>query len=218
MSNEIQVSFARGLTVYSTIRNSTSGFIWSVTSGYFENPISGNAADYGVSLTEEHVTGVYKGNFPPTIPAGVYNVLAKQQIGGSEAQTDPTIGAGDIQWNGSIVLPLSNIVASGVVQPIRIARGTMVQNFGLYLKSSADHVTPFTSGVVSGQISRDGGAFGVLQSGLVTEVGLGFYRVHLTSGDLLANTASLLFTATGVSGGVSDPLPMAFVLQRTSGQ
>ena len=72
--------------------------------------------------------------------------------------------------------------------------------------------------MVSGQIARDGGAFGALQSGTVTERGLGFFDCTLTSGDLLANTVKLVFTAVGVSGGAADPVPFGAVLQRSSGQ
>jgi hypothetical protein len=81
-------------------------------------------------------------------------------------------------------------------------------------------VTPFTSGVVSGQIWRDGATSpSPLQSGAFTEVGNGFYNLQaLTSGDLLATTVKLLFSAQGISGGQADVLPMSVVLQRSSGQ
>ena len=95
----------------------------------------------------------------------------------------------------------------------------MIQNFPIYLVSATDHVTPFVSGVISGQISRDGGAFGALQSGAFTEIGLGTYKLQaLTSGDILCNTAALVFTGTGISGGTSDPRVFTLLLQRTSGQ
>ena len=88
----------------------------------------------------------------------------------------------------------------------------------MYLKSSADHVSPFLSGQCSGQISKDGGAFVPMQSGIFTEIGQGFYKTTLTSGDTLANSLALLFNAVNLSGGQSDPLPMAILTQRTSGQ
>jgi hypothetical protein len=130
---------------------------------------------------------------------------------------------GDLEWNGTYVTPLSDLATSGQlgqIGPLRIARGTMLQNFQFKLVSSADHLTAFTSGVVSGQIARDGGTtFGPLQSGSFFEIGLGWYGLSaLTSGDLLANTAALVITANGISGGTSDQRDFAFVLQRTSGQ
>ena len=177
--------------------------------------------DFAISATEQGSSNFYAASFPAAVPAGVYNLDAHQQTGGSAAQTDPRVAAGEEQWNGTALFPLSDLATSGQIGqigPIRLARGTMVQNFPIYLKSAADHITPFTSGVVSGQISRDGGAFGVLQSGTITEVGLGSYKINLTSGDLNANTVMLVFTANGISGGTSDPLPIAAVLQRVSGQ
>lgn len=167
-------------------------------------------------------SGYYVGNFPTGITtAGVYNVIVKRQTTASPAEADPTIAVGEIQWNGSEVLPLSNLATSGQIGqigPIKIARGTMVRNFPIYLKSSIDHVTPFTSGGVSGQLAKDNGSFGPFQSGAFTEVGLGWYNLQaITSGDTNAETIKMVFTANGVSGGTSDPLPMAFITQKVSG-
>lgn len=224
MANEIQLSFQTGKTAYSVIRNQTSGYLWSLSGGVtgaFEAFTSGNWGNYAISLTEEGVTGYYKGNMPSALAAGVYAISAKQQLGASPVQTDPTVGVGDYQWNGSIVSPLSDTATSGLVGqflPLRLFRGQMIQNFLFKMVSAADHITSFTSGVISGQIARDAGSFGVLQSGAFTEVGLGWYRTNLTSGDLLANTVALSFSANGISGGTADQRDFALVMQRTSGQ
>lgn len=221
MAGEIQVAYQAAATVYVLIRN-RNGAIWNGST--FETYVTANYATYTVSLTEQgSASGFYAGTFPAGITTpGVYSIVAKRQSGGSPAETDSTIATGDLQWNGSTTLPLSDTATSGQIgqiSPIRLARGTMITNFPLYLKSSLDHITPFTSGVISGQISRDNGSFGALQSGAFTETGLGWYNLQaLTSGDLLANTVRLHFTAVGVSGGAADPLPMSFILQRTSGQ
>lgn len=224
MSNEVKLTSSHGRTIYFLTLNRL-GQIYNNTSGVFQNYDS-NAYTGGfpISMTEQGTaSSIYLGTFPPTIVPGVYDIIARQQVGGSAVETDPTLGVEDsFQWNGSVELPLSDLSTSGQigqVSPIRLARGTMVKNFPVYLKSAADHITPFTSGVISGQISRDGAAFTSLQSGSFTEVGLGIYSLQaLTSGDLLANTISVIFTANGISGGTSDPLPISFVLQRTSGQ
>ncbi len=177
--------------------------------------------DQAVAAVEQGNTNIFLANVPAALPAGFYDIDARNQIGGSPAITDPGVAQGDLQWGGSEIVPLSSLATSGQVAtigPIKLARGVQVTNFNIYLKSAADHITPFTSGVVSGQISRDGGLLGPLQSGAISEIGQGFYSLQaLTSGDLLANTAALLFTAVGVSGGVSDPLPMSLVLQKVSG-
>lgn len=220
MANELQVKWTTGVTVYYQVRSAT-GTIWNGSS--FETYVTANIATYKIASTEQgSASGYFQGTFPSTISAGVYNVVAFQQLGGSPAETDIYIGSQTFMWNGSAPSAMSDAATSGQVGtylPQRMARGVQVTNFPIYLKSSADHVTPFTSGIVSGQISRDGGAFGPLQSGAFTERGLGFYDLQaLTSGDLAANTVKLYFAAVGISGGTSDPLPLGMVLQRVSGQ
>lgn len=219
MADEIQFSFATAKITYVLIRNS-AGLIWNGTS--FGAYATGSYSTYPVLATEQGTaSGFYIAATPVTMAAGVYSVAAKQQLGGSPSESDPTVAVGELQWNGTYQVPLSDLATSGQIGqgfPMRVARGVMIQNWSIYMKSSADHITPLTSGIVSGQISRDGGAFGALQSGLFTEVGLGFYNLSaLTSGDMLANTVRLLFTANGISGGAADPLPQVVLTQRTSG-
>jgi len=225
MANEIIVSFQPTKTLYALVFNRI-GQIWNTSTVAFEAYSTANYANYTIALTQQGTSSpFYDGTFPSAIVAGVYGVVAKQQLGGSAAETDPTVGVqGDFQWNGAFSFPLSDLTTSGQlgqIGPIKLARGVMVQNFPIYLKSAADHVTPFTSGVLSGQIMRDpvsGASFGALQSGLFAELGNGFFSLSaLTSGDLLANTIALLFSANGISGGSADPLPMTFILQKTSG-
>jgi hypothetical protein len=222
MAGEIQYSFKPGTTSYALIRN-RAGQIWSTSggTGAFESYDNDHYADYDITTTEQGASAYFVGSLPAAIPAGVYNIVGKQQLGGSPAQTDPTVAMGDLQWNGTVVLPLSDLTTSGQlarVTPVAMARSEMVPHYPIYLVSAADHVTPMTSGVVSGQIARDNGSFTALQSGAITERGLGTYTVQaLTSGDLDARTARLVFTAAGVSGGTSDPLVINLVLQRSSG-
>ena len=224
MANELQIALGLvGRQIYSVIRNQTSGFVWSLsggTSGAFGLFASGSWAEYAVSMVEQGVNGYYLGNMPSAIPAGVYAVTAYQQQGASPVQLDGRVGQGDVQWNGSTVVADADGASSGQLAqflPVRMARGTMVQNFPFKMVSSADHASAFTSGVVSGQISRDGGIFTALQSGTISETGLGWYRVTLTSGDLNANTAALTFTGVQISGGAADPRDFAIVLQKWSG-
>jgi hypothetical protein len=220
MASEVQVQFVTSKTLYALIRNAT-GSVWRTDNTVFEAYNSANFSHYTISLTEQGTSGFYAGTFPSAITAGVFGVVVKQQIGGSPAESDPTIASGDFQWDGANPLPLSNLATSGQVgqlAPLKLAYGVMIQNFPIYLKSATDHITPFTSGVVSGQIARDGGNFGALQSGAFVEGGAGFYLTTLTSGDLAGQTIRLLFTGTGISGGTSDPLPMSFVAQHTSGR
>lgn len=224
MANEIAGKGpGTGRTCYFTIRDRT-GQIWNGSA--FEAYLTANYLNYDIALTEQGTaSNFYVGTFPSTISPGVYSIEAKQQAGGSVAETDVTWGTETYQWNGSATAPLSDTATSGQVGqvvPLRLARGIAVSGFPFKLVSSADHVTPFTSGIVSGQVSRDGGAFGALQSGVAVaayaEIGRGFYRINLTSGDLLATTVALSFSAVGVSGGAADQRDFTLVLQRTSGQ
>ncbi len=220
MSNEIQISYQSGKTVYGLIFNAV-GLVYNTGTQLFESYLTANYGNYTVSLTQLGVTSpFYEGTFPSAIPAGEYSVAGKNQTGGSPAESDITIAIGTIEWGtGGVVVPRSALATSGQIaqnSPIKVYRGEMVVNFPLKLVSASDHVTSFTSGIVSGQISRDGAIFGPLQSGNISEMGLGWYQTTLTSGDLLANTVALSFRAVGVSGGQSDQRDFSFLLQRSS--
>lgn len=221
MAGELQTSFQAARTVYFLIRNAI-GQIWNTSSSSMVSYATASYSSFTISGVEQGTaSGYYIGTFPATIVPGTYSVTAKQQTGGSVSETDPTIAVGNVEWNGSVLAPLSDTATSGQIGqflPIKAYRGAMIASFPFKLVSSVDHVTPVTSGICSGQISRNGGTFGALQSGIFTEIGLGFYHTTLTSGDMLANTVALVFTATGVSGGTSDPRDFTMVLQRTSGQ
>jgi len=223
MASEIQFEFSHGRQCYALVRNGQNNQIWNTSggTGAFEVWTDGNYAVYPISCSEDGSSAHYAGNFPPAIPPGDYAVSAKQQLGGSPAETDPTVATGDIQWNGITVAPLSDTATSGQIGtylPMRLTRGVQILNFPFKLVQAGDHVTALTSGICSGQISRDGGAFGILQSGQYTEIGKGWYSVQaLTSGDLLANTAIVSFQAVSISGIASDPREYPMILQRTSG-
>lgn len=223
MAAELQVVNNSGTATYALVRNAV-GQIWNGVA--FEAYVTANYANYPINLTEQgSASGYFTGSFPSTT-AGVYGIVYKTRAGGSPAESDATIAIEDaFQWSGIAVVANSDAATSGQVGmflPQRIFRGQMLQNFPFSMVSSADHVTPFTSGIISGQISRDGGAFGPLQSGTAVagygEVGLGMYKVSLTSGDLNCNTAALVFQGTGISGGSADQRSFTLVMNRTSGQ
>jgi hypothetical protein len=222
VAGEIQVNYQAGQTLGFVVRNQ-SAQVWSASGGTggFESYQTANYSDYFISMTEQGTASqYYAGTFPAAIGPGVYNVTSKRQAGGSPLETDPTIGVGEINWDGSAVIPLSSLVTSGQIgqlAPLRLAKGCAVANFPFKLVSDVDNKTAFTSGVVSGQISRDGNAFQALQSGLVTEFGQGWYRVNLTSGDMNGNSIALTFGANGVSGGRAAPRDFGILTQRVSG-
>jgi hypothetical protein len=217
MSGELQVASTAGLTLNSVIYNRI-GQVWNTSTSAFVTYATANLANYVVALTElGTASGVYTGTFPSAIVAGIYSIVVKRQTGGAAAEADPLIASGDYNWSGTVTVPLSDLCTSGQLgqlAPTRMSRSEAISGFMFKLVSSSDHVTNFTSGTVSGQISRDGAAFGALQSGTVTEVGLGFFRVNLTSGDLNAKTIGLSFSAVGISGGSADQRDFAFITQR----
>lgn len=109
MANELAADYLSGKTVYYLIRTATAT-IWNGVA--FEAYQTANYANYDISSTEQGTaSGYYVGNFP-SIDAGIYYVTAKEQIGGSPAETDITVGTGAIQWNGTTVLPLSYLIST----------------------------------------------------------------------------------------------------------
>lgn len=222
MANEIQVRAGSGSSIYFLTRNS-AGQIWNTNTSAWENYSTASYANYKIAMAEQGVaSGYFTGNFPTLIGAGTYDIVAKQQSGGSPAETDAYVGTGNFEWSGTVQVPLSDLATSGLVgqlAPIRIVRGVMVQNFPLFFVSAADGITPFTSGVCSGGILRDGaGGFVALQSGAFTEQGRGCYTIQaLTSGDLLCATAALSFSCAGISGGSAVARNFSIIAQTTSG-
>lgn len=221
MAGEVQFKYKTGATTYFRTWNRNSLiFNSSGLSGAFVTYDNTFYSDFTHSAAEKGSCGHYAGDFPSTILPGVYSIEACEQIGGSPAQTDPIIAVGDLQWNGTTVLPNSDLVTSGQISSIinpPMTQGEMITNFTFKLVSAADHITPFTSGVVSGQVSKNGGNFGALESGAFTEVGLGFYKVTLTSGDMFFQTGALVFTAVGISGGIADPRDFSIITKPSSG-
>lgn len=217
MAGELQGSFVTGRTCYYLLRDRNANISNAAISG-FSVYATAAYSGYAITATEQGAASAYYvGNMPPWVPAGIFSAVLKQQLTANPAETDPTIDVGDINWNGTNVAPLTDIPASGQ-NIILLARGWMIKNYQFDLRSSTDHLTAFTSGIVSGQVAKDGGAFAALQSGAFTEVGFGTYSLQaLTSGDLAAGTITLRFTAVGVSGGSSDALTQHFITQRTSG-
>lgn len=221
MAEEIIFTYLHGKTCYSLVFD-RNGNAWSTSGlGNFAAYSTPSYPAYALTATEQGTaSAIYTANFPGAIVPGFYNIIARQQIGGSPAETDPTVAVGNLDWNGSNVAPLTDTATSGQVGlflPVRLARGVAVSGFPFKLVSSADHVTNFTSGIVSGQISKDCGNFQALQSGNVSEIGYGWYTVSLTSGDLSCGAAALLFTANGVSGGQADQRDFSLLLQHVSG-
>lgn len=100
MAGELQQDLGiTGKTIYFLVRNA-NGLIWNGSS--FASYVTGNYATYPITGTEQGTSGFYVGDMPG-VAAGTYSVVAKQQAGGSPAETDFSVGSGNIQWGGSTV-------------------------------------------------------------------------------------------------------------------
>ena len=105
MAGEIQADYLTGRTLYAQVRSATAT-IWNTAGGAFEAYNTANIADYDIALTEQGTaSGYYAGNMPAAT-GGVYNVIVKVRAGGAPAESDITIAAGQIEWDGSAVEPL----------------------------------------------------------------------------------------------------------------
>jgi hypothetical protein len=79
--------------------------------------------------------------------------------------------------------------------PSGIAKNVALSDVGAYMVLESDHVTAATGKTVTGQISKDGGAFGALTNA-VSEIGSGMYKVNLTQAEMNADVIHLKFAAT----------------------
>ncbi|GAG04242.1 unnamed protein product [marine sediment metagenome] len=99
MAGEIQSQHTSGKTVYAIVYSSV-GEVYDTTNDIFEIWTDIGLPDYVISLTELGSSGFYTGDFP-VVNSGIYSVVAKEQIGGSAANSDILVGAGDISWDGT---------------------------------------------------------------------------------------------------------------------
>lgn len=97
MANEIAINYAGDYTLYALLLN-TAGQVWNGAA--FEAPQDANWSDYDIALAEVQNTELYLGNMP-AVAAGVYYFAVRRQIAGAPAVTDPLVGTGVLQWDGS---------------------------------------------------------------------------------------------------------------------
>lgn len=111
MSNELRITSTPGNIVYGPIVND-AGLFWNPTAATPAFEAYGTSGDdhtvYAIAANEtpsSGTSGLFLGNFPTTIPIGVYWWLPRIQLSGSSgspADTDPWAGAPQkINWTGS---------------------------------------------------------------------------------------------------------------------
>jgi len=80
--------------------------------------------------------------------------------------------------------------------PSGITKNVALSNVVVYMVISLDHVTPAITKSVTGEISKDGGAFVALTNAL-TEIGNGAYNLNLTQAERNADVSVVVCSALG---------------------
>lgn len=193
IATSVQVS---GLATYANISGITQAFVsgalfasggavgWLLSGAA---SLSGIVANSGIFIQSGIATSVQVSGLMPA--SGVF----RDNVSGAL----PASGfATAVQVSG--LAPWASVSGLYAFLPIRLVKGRSFSNFPFPFYSSGT-TAGLTSGTpISGQISRDGGAFGLLQSGSFLEIGFGWYNCqYLTSGDLAADSIALRFNCSG---------------------
>ena len=179
MAAEIQFNGSTGKTHYAQIRN-TVGAIWNGAS--FVAYATADVANYDVAAVEQGTASSYFTADFPAVAAGVYDVIAKERVGGAPAEADVTVAEGEIQWNGG------SVQATPISGGVYLASGYPLFGSGLYYPPS---------GVMSGQPVTLLSGLSFTASGVPVASFSG--TVWLPSGSLIINTF-----ASGVMRYVGD--------------
>jgi len=107
MSNELNLNFPGDYTLYALLLNSVSN-IYNTSSQAFETPQDANWANYVITLTETGNTEFYRGDMPG-VGGGIYSYVVREREGVSPAVTDPHVGWGQINWDGSAEIPINTV-------------------------------------------------------------------------------------------------------------
>jgi len=123
-----------------------------------------------------------------------------------EATVSAGFAAGALDATGAKEATVSAGFAAGATAVGVAGVQTTVNSLQVFLKGDAVSAFDFimmnpalqklTLLAVTGQISKDGGAFAALTNA-VTEVGLGHYKVDITAAEMNANGITLVFQAAG---------------------
>lgn len=98
-----------GSTYYVVVIRTSDGGWWN-TAGTpaFEAFNAANYTNYGIAATEFGSTGIFQYTIP-AMAAGLYNVQAKLQAGGSPAASDTNGPGGWLDWSGTAVIRQSQL-------------------------------------------------------------------------------------------------------------
>lgn len=122
MSKPIEVLYVTGRTLYAIIIN-PNGQYWRVDNLVFENFNAANWTHYAVALTENSPTAYYRATYPTQITTVVPSDAVYEQLAGSPATSDRSIGLGKSQ--GVNVSEISGALSS--TSNISVSAGSEVQ-------------------------------------------------------------------------------------------
>ena len=119
---------------------------------------------------------------PGTPTAGSINALIKALDDLTKAS-----GPGDLAAMKAIIDNL----------PDGFKKNTAVDNFTFVMVDETDGYTAEPGMTVTAEVTKDGGAWGAISGGSVTEISQGAYKVNLAAADFNCNFGMLRFSATG---------------------
>lgn len=184
MAKEIVWDGTTGETQYAMLRNSV-GQIYNTAGVAFEAYNAANIADYDIAGTEQGSGGTFTADMP-AVAAGIYNVTAKKRVGGAPAESDPTVGVGELDWNGTAAIGVSTVLP---------AKNTALPNIPFMMVAASDHVSPTAGLTVTATKSLDGGATFGATTGTVTEIGSGAYSFDASAADMNGTMVIFKFSA-----------------------
>lgn len=138
MAAEIHFDHTTGTTCYVQVRNSV-GQIWSTVGAAFEAYLTANIANYDIAATEQGTaSGLYAADMPAA-SAGIYNIVAKERAGASPAETDVTVGVGEIEWDGTAVAGLG--VSEAEPTGVPAASASLITKIGYLYMALRNKIT-----------------------------------------------------------------------------
>jgi len=113
MADQIQFQYdVSGASPYAQIRDS-AGLIWNGSA--FVSYNTANVSLYAINMTEQgSASAYYVCTFPATISAGVYSVVIKRKTTGSYLESDAPLTGGQMEWDGTQIVPLYTRLAPTV--------------------------------------------------------------------------------------------------------
>lgn len=124
MAKEIQFTVPATGTHYVVVRNAAGQWYNTATPG-FEAFNGANWTSYDIAAAQVGTSKVYDADMP-AVAAGLYEVFAFLQAGGSPAATDEPVSAGEVEWTGSAVASVGRSLpaaAAGEVAGLPVVSG-----------------------------------------------------------------------------------------------